>query len=78
MEDMHLGMLSPEQTLQMHQAGHIGSGQDFRTGPLMVEQAVFPHHGRNGRFRDGKRPSEATALVRTLQFTEANSFETRK
>lgn len=67
-------LLSPQQAIEVHQAGHIPSGDDLSPGLLVVVDAVVPHHAGDGLFTDSERPSEAAAFIGPQQVDQFQSL----
>jgi hypothetical protein len=65
--------LAPNQSVEVHQARHIGRRQNFCPRALVIEYAVAAHHAGNGFLGDGEQASEAAAFIGAGQFSELNS-----
>jgi len=70
--------VTANQTVQMHQAGHIDSGEHFGAGLLVLSNAVPAHHAGDGFLIDGKRPAKPATLIgsrRLRQYDLIDSFQ---
>lgn len=67
--------LAPSQSFQVHETGHISSGNDLRTCLLMIGEAIETHHAGDGLFGDGKCPPETTTLIRSGERNEIDPRE---
>jgi hypothetical protein len=65
--DANRFLLSANDPIQMHKAGHIDRREDFCPGALVVTQAIVAHHARDGFFRHGEHSAKTTTLVLTFQ-----------
>jgi hypothetical protein len=62
----------------VHQTGHVGGGNHFRTRSRVVFNPISPHRHRYIRLVDRKRSSKPTTLIRPFeidQFQSANTFQ---
>ncbi len=59
----------------MHQAARIRGRHDLAVGGNVIGHAVLPHEHGNSFLGNGKRTTEATALVSARGFDQLNTFD---
>lgn len=58
--------LAAQQTIEVHQARHVGRGNYLAAGLLMIVNSIEAHHARDGFFAYGKCTAEPATFVRPL------------
>ena len=66
-EDSDGFLLAADEAVEVHQAGHVGGGEDFGAGLLVIGDAVEAHLAGDGFFGDGEQAAEAAAFVGALE-----------
>ncbi len=62
-DDSNRFLFPADDPVEMHQATHIGRGNELGPGIDMIGDSISSHHRRHLRFIDRKRPAKATALI---------------
>lgn len=65
--DANRFVLSADDSIKVHQAAHVGRGNELGFCVDMVGDSVASHHCRNVWFIDRKRSAETTAFIDTLR-----------
>lgn len=63
MFDLNVLFLPAQDAFQVHQAGHIGCGNDFRPIPFVVADTVFTHFDGYIRLKNGKCAAKTATFV---------------
>lgn len=75
MHDTKRELSAANQSIEVHQAGHITGCEHLSSGLKMVVDTVFSHHGGDTCFGNGEGAAEATAFVFASECREADAFE---
>ncbi len=63
MDDSNRFFLPADDPVKVHQATHVGRGNELGFGIEMIGNSIAPHHRRDVRLIDRKGSAEATAFV---------------
>jgi hypothetical protein len=67
--------LPSDQALEVHQARHIGGGENFRSGLFVIVNAIHTHQARYRFFADRESATEAATFVGPSKFRERDPFQ---
>src|SRR5439155_1607918 len=73
--DAQLLAVASHQALQVHEAGHVRSGDHLRAGALVIGDPIAAHRAGDRLLGDGKGPAEPAALVGARQLGEPQAVE---
>ena len=68
-------LFSPDQTVHVHEAGHVVGCEDFGSRGFVIGDPVLSHHDGNGFLADCERSAEAAAFVGASQFADLDAFQ---
>jgi hypothetical protein len=71
--DANREFLAPGESLEVHQARHVGGRNDLSTVANMIVQTIAAHLHGKGFFAHGERSSKAAAFIDTIEVDQLKS-----